>query len=130
MLEDIEKWRKAGKIASKAREFGKTLIKKNAKILDVAEKIEEKIRDLGAEPAFPVNISLNDCAAHATAHPDDKAVFGDDVVKLDVGAHIDGCVGGDTAITVDLTGKHEDLMKASQDALDAAINAVKENKTF
>lgn len=129
MLEDIDKWREAGKITAKAREFSRGLVKKNAKIIDVVEKIEEKIQSLGAEPAFPVNISLNDCAAHATAYPDDDAVFGSDVVKIDIGAHIDGCVG-DTAVTVDLLGKYEKLLKAAEDALDAAIKKTKENATL
>lgn len=128
-MEDLDKWRKAGKITAQVREFSKKLVKKNAKLLDVANKIESKIRDLGAEPAFPVNISLNDCAAHSTAKTDDDAVFHDEVVKIDIGTHIDGCIG-DTAVTVDLSGKHEKLLRASRDALEAAIKALKTGATI
>lgn len=130
MVEELDKWREAGKIASQVREYAKKLVKKGAKVLDVAEKIEKKIFDSGGEPAFPVNISFDDCAAHYTAAPEDELVFKENVVKIDVGVHIDGCVGGDTACTIDLSGKHGKLVEASEDALQEAIKAVKENKSL
>jgi len=124
-MEDIEKWRKAGSIAAEAREHSKTILKKGMLLLDFAEKVEEKIRQLGGEPAFPINISLNDVAAHYTPVPGDKTLFEDQVVKVDLGVHVDGCVGGDTAYTVDLSGKYSELVRASENALKAAIEAVK-----
>ncbi len=51
---------KAGEIAKKAREYGKGLVKVDVKLFDIAEKIEEKIRELGGECAFPVDVSVND----------------------------------------------------------------------
>ncbi|NQV08643.1 type II methionyl aminopeptidase [Candidatus Woesearchaeota archaeon] len=128
-MEDLDKWRKAGKITGEARRYGATLIKKNSKIIDVVEKVEEKIKNLGGECAFPVNTSLNDCAAHDTARPEDERIFTDEVVKLDLGVHVDGCIG-DTAVTVDLSGKHEKLLKASEEALKAAIEAAKQFKSL
>ena len=62
--EDIENYKKAGKIAAQALEYGKSLIKKDALMLEVADKIEAKIKELGGEPAFPVQMSLNEAAAH------------------------------------------------------------------
>ena len=47
--ETIEKYRQAGKIAAQVLDYGKNLIKKNAFLLDVTEKIEAKIFELGAE---------------------------------------------------------------------------------
>ena len=82
------------------------------------------VRSAGAEPAFPVNLSLNEFAAHYTPqHNDETKISGDDVLKIDVGAHIDGYIA-DTAITVDF-GQHDGLLKAAKDALAAAVDLVK-----
>lgn len=116
----MEDWIKAGNITAQALEFGKTLIKPGVKLLDVAGAVENKIIDLGGAPAFPVNISLNSIAAHYTPSVDDVTVFDDDVVKLDVGAVFSGAIG-DAAVTVDLSNSHAELIKASEDALDAAL---------
>ena len=41
--ETIEKYKQAGKIAAQVLEYGKGLIVKDASLLDVTEKIEDKI---------------------------------------------------------------------------------------
>ena len=58
-------------------------IKEGVSLLEVAEFVEKRVREKGAEPAFPCNISRNEEAAHATPSIDDNAVFGKDIVKLD-----------------------------------------------
>ena len=93
-----------------------------ASLLDVAEFVEGAIRSRGALPAFPCNISLDRNAAHYTPSPDDKSVFGENMVKLDVGVHVDGYIA-DAAITVDLSG-HDKLTEASCAGLDAALELV------
>lgn len=121
-----QKYKLAGKIAADARDFGKDLIKPGVSLLEVANKVESKIIEKGASLSFPVNISINEIAAHFSPRHDDKSVFKKgDVVKLDVGTHIDGYIA-DTAITVEV-GKNEyaDLIKASSEALDAAIGFIK-----
>ena len=122
--EDIKKYEKAGKIAAEVLEFGRKLIKEEVLLLDVANKIEEKIISLGGKPAFPVNISLNSIAAHYTPYFDDKTVFKNDLVKLDVGVHVDGFIG-DNACTIDLTKENKEMVKASEDALNEAIKIIK-----
>ncbi|QQG39191.1 MAG: type II methionyl aminopeptidase [Candidatus Woesearchaeota archaeon] len=123
--ETEEKWIGAGKIGSNALLQGAKLIKAGVSLLEVAEKIESIIIKAGAKPAFPCNISINDLAAHFTPNLNDKQVFNEnDVVKLDVGAQIDGCIC-DNAITVDLSGKNNDLVKASRDAVENAVKIVK-----
>lgn len=122
--EDIKKILLAGKIAAECLEYGRTLIKPGVKLLDVAEKVEQKIISLGALPAFPVNISMNDIAAHYTPIPDDKLIFNDEVIKLDVGAHVDGFIG-DNALTIDLSGKYSELVTASRKALDNSLKVVR-----
>lgn len=122
--EDLEKWRKAGKIAAEVLEYGKSLIKPGAKLLEVSELIENKIDELGAKPAFPVQISPDSVAAHYCADPDDKTIFEEQVCCLDIGVHVDGFIG-DTACAVDLSGRYSDLVKASEEALKEAIRVVR-----
>jgi len=127
--EELENWRKAGKIAAEVIEYSRGIVKNGSRLIDAADRIEAKIFELGAKPAFPLNISLNDVAAHDTAAPDDERVFDNHVVKIDVGVHVDGCIG-DTALTIDLSGEHADLVNASKKALDSAIKIVKEDRTL
>ena len=120
----IEKIIKAGEIASKVREEAKKMIKPGVKLLEVANFVENRIKELGGEPAFPCNLSINDVAAHYTPKVNDDLEFKeDDVVKLDLGVHVDGYIA-DTAVTVDLSNSYKDLVKASEDALREVINNI------
>lgn len=127
--EQLEKYRKACRIAAEALAYGRSLIKKEALLLGAVEKTEERIFALGGKPAFPSQISLNHIAAHFCPDADDKTIFTDQLVKLDVGVHIDGFIG-DTATTVDLSGKNSELVKASQEALEEAIKVIKPGATL
>ena len=127
--EDIGKLKKAGKIAAQVRDYGKGLIVKDTSMLNVLDKVEEKINELGAKPAFPAQISCNHLAAHYCPDEEDKTVFSDQLVCLDVGVHVDGFIG-DTATTVDLSGKNETLVKASREALENAIKTIKIGTTL
>ncbi len=120
--EIIEKYRRAGKILSGVRAEAAKKVVEGANLLSVAEFTENLIREKGGEPAFPVNISRNDEAAHSTPSFNDKSVFGKDMVKLDIGVHIDGYIA-DTAVTVDLSGNPE-LVKAAESALGEAIKFI------
>ena len=122
----VEKYRKAGRIAAEARDYGESLVKEDALLLDAAEKVEKYILEKGAKPAFPVNIGINDVAAHYTPRHDDKTVFRKgEIVKIDVGAHVDGYIG-DTADTVEVgTNNYESMIKASKEALSVAVELIK-----
>ena len=124
--EVYEKYKLAGSIAANARSFGKELIKSGVSYLDIVNKIESKILNEGAGLAFPVNISINEIAAHFSPKHNDRLIFQKgDVVKLDIGAHIDGYIA-DTALTVEVESNiNNDLIKASSEALDIAINYMK-----
>ncbi|MBD3397877.1 type II methionyl aminopeptidase [Candidatus Micrarchaeota archaeon] len=118
----MEEFREAGKIGAKVREESKKLINIGEGILDIAETIEGMIREEGAEPAFPANVSVNEIAAHYTPEFEDGAVIGEnDVVKVDMGAELNGALS-DTAYTIDLSGKHGKLVEASEKALESAIS--------
>lgn len=121
--EELENLRKAGKVAAQALEYGRGLIKPGAKLRDVCDKVDAKIIELGAKPGWPSQVGLNDVAAHFTPDPDDDTEFTDELVCLDVGAHVDGFIG-DNAVTVDLSGKYSEHVKAAKEAMENAAKMV------
>ncbi len=127
--EDIDDLRKACKISSQALEYGKNLIKKDVYLFDIAESVDKKIINLGGEIAFPSQISMDDLAAHFCPTKNNNPILENQVVKLDVGAHINGFIG-DNACTVDLSKENQELVKASRDALNNAIKIIKPGTTL
>jgi len=129
MNDDIfEKYRDAGVIAAKILRQGAQGIRIGASYLDLIESIEALVHEEGAQLAFPLNLSLNEDAAHDTASPGDERVFArGDVAKLDLGVQIEGYIA-DTATTIDL-GNNSLLLDASEQALESAINAVRPGAT-
>jgi methionyl aminopeptidase len=122
---ELDSFRQAGKLASKIREDSKRLIMVGESLLDVAETVEQMIMEEGARPAFPVNISINDIAAHYTPEFEAAATLGDkDLVKVDLGIEVNGALS-DTAYTIDLSGENEKLVKASAEALENAIRMIR-----
>ena len=122
---DIEKLRRSGHISATAREHGRTLIQPGAKLREIAETVETMIYDMGGKPAFPAQLSRNHIAAHYCSSIDDETqVEPGDIIKLDLGTHIDGYVT-DNACTVDLQGgPNSALVAASQMALENAIGVM------
>ena len=120
--EQYQKHREAGEILATVRDEAVERIEPGASHLELAEWAEQRIRDLGGKPAFPLNISIDEEAAHATPTVDDEATFGEEMVNLDIGVHVDGWLA-DSAITVDLSGRDE-LVEASAEALEAAVQTV------
>lgn len=117
----------AGRIAAKVRDEALSRIKESIPLLDIAEYVEERIKDLGATPAFPCNISINEVASHYTPQDRLKCFTKGDVVKLDLGAHIEGYIA-DTASTIEVgTDDHGLLIGSCEEALTKAIEAVKDN---
>ncbi|UAL07189.1 MAG: type II methionyl aminopeptidase [Candidatus Methanogranum gryphiswaldense] len=129
--EQLEKLRKAGKVAGAARELGMELVKTGGKLYDVAQEVEGYIREHGCGLAFPCNISRNEVAAHYTPCINDPTVFElGDVVKIDCGAEIDGYIG-DIAGTVEVgTRKYTELIEASKLARNAVAEFVGEGTTL
>ena len=125
--EDLERWRESARIAAEARELGLRLAVPGARRREIAEAIERHIREAGAEPAFPANLSRNAEAAHFTPGPDDaETLVAGDLLKLDVGAHLDGAVS-DTADTIEVGGSRRQahLVLAVHEALAAGVAAVR-----
>jgi methionyl aminopeptidase len=117
-----DKYLEAGEILTTVMAEAADRVEVGATHLEVAEYAEDRIRELGGEPAFPVNISIDEEASHAAPGRDDDTEFGEDMVCLDVGVHVDGHIA-DAATTVDLSGNPE-LVEAAEEALDAALDVV------
>ncbi len=115
---------KAGSIAGAVRSFGKSLIKSGASYNAVIAQIYEKIKELGAIPAFPPQIALNDVAAHFLPQPGTDIIFSNQLIKLDVGICYNGAIG-DCAVSIDLSGKHQVLIDAAEAALLNAEQIIK-----
>ena len=121
---NIDNYKKAGNIAAEARSYAKKLVKANESVLEATEKIELKIIELGGKPAFPVDMSINNIAAHYSSIHKDTLMFKDnDIVKVDIGVHINGAIA-DTAISIDL-GDNKLLIEAAETALDNALKIIR-----
>ncbi len=120
--EQYEKHREAGAILAQVREEAADRVEVGTSYLELTEWVEDRIEELGGNVAFPMNISVDHEAAHGAAGIDDERTIGEEMVKLDIGVHIDGWLA-DTAVTVDFTG-NDDLVAAAEDALEAAIDTV------
>ena len=121
-IDELEKWKEAGKLAHDALHFGKKLIEEGKSMLEITEKIENYVYDNGGKLAFPTNLAINNVGAHWTPSTKTTEKFQKgDLVKLDVGVHIDGYIG-DNALTVEVgTEKYGKLIDTSREALNAAI---------
>jgi len=134
----IESYAKAGKIVSKVRNEAVKLIKNDLLIIDLVEFVESEILKGGAGIAFPCNVSVNEITAHYTSPANDETkISTGDLVKLDLGAHIDGYIA-DCAITIQASGKdieekydtdtinkNKEMIEASDAGLEAAISTVR-----
>jgi methionyl aminopeptidase len=125
--EMLDRWRRACRIAAEARDRGVDWALPGVRRRELADRIEDFIRSRGAEPSFPANLSRNYEAAHYTPSPDDEEVLqAGDLLKVDVGAHLDGAIA-DTARTVEVGGghRHDALTRAVQEALAAGVREVR-----
>jgi methionyl aminopeptidase len=123
--EVLEKYKKAQEISTKVVELAKTLLKEGTKVLHIAETLEKEIIELGAKPAFPINIGINEVAAHFTPDVGDTTVLKEnDLVKIDIGVHVDGYIW-DRAFTVRIGREKDLLVEACEIALKEALKLVK-----
>lgn len=133
----MEEYKKSGQIVSKVRKMAVNHVKADMKIIDLIEYVENNIIEMGGMPAFPCNVSINEITAHYTSPPhDDSTIKRGDLVKIDLGAHVDGYIA-DSAVSVLVGGDDTDLdpvqqdlnikmIETAQDALESAINTIKD----
>ena len=125
---------KTGKIHKKIIQDILPQIKENQPLIDLAKIVENSIiqhtkfdnspeHRLDKGIAFPVGLSVNECAAHWTPNPlDTKVSLGkDDLIKIDYGIHTQGCIV-DGAYSFSLNPKFQELINVAQDATKLAIS--------
>jgi len=120
-----ESYLKAGKIAQQVIKFAKGFIKKDMLLIDVAEKIEGKIIELGGAIAFPVNTSIDEVTAHYTPSKNDllKATG---LLKIDLGVEVNGFIA-DCAFSFDFSedGRYKDMIKMNETILESVLAELK-----
>ena len=120
---------KAGEVVQKARRKAREVAKPGVNIKDIAEEVEELIRDEGLEPAFPVNLSLNDTAAHySSGLQEERELKESDVLKIDIGAHSEGYIA-DTALTVNPSREHKEMIEANEKVLKKTLEFIEPGVT-
>jgi len=126
--EVIYAYLKAGKAVAKALKLAKLITRPGTKFIDIASLCEGEIIKHGCGLGFPANISLDAIAAHYSPIIEDKTLVPNlGLLKIDCGAEYNGYIA-DAAITINIGGSkgvYEDLTKASEAALDAAIKTAK-----
>jgi len=143
--EVVQKYKAAAEVAHRAMEEVMKGCKAGAKIVDLCQagdafivaeckkafpkaKIERGI-------AFPTCVSVNNICGHYSPLKGDSAVLAkNDVVKIDLGAHIDGFIALAARTLVvepdgDVTGRVADVITAAQVAMNAAIHSLQIGKT-
>ncbi len=134
---DLEKMRRAGRIAGEALQEVGRLVRPGVTTKDLDQAAERLIRKAGALPTFlgyrgyaaSICASVNEEVVHGI--PSAKRVLKDgDIISIDLGATFDGFVG-DTAATF-AVGKISDedqrLMSVTRDALAKGIEQMRPGK--
>jgi methionyl aminopeptidase len=117
----IKDLRVAAECHREARKQLQSVIEPGMKYRDICETIESKISSmLGKESlksgmGFPIGISVNEIAAHDSANPGDiRTIKESDVVKIDIGVHVNGNII-DSAFMIAFDDKYKPLLDASKD---------------
>ncbi|WXG45863.1 MAG: type II methionyl aminopeptidase [Candidatus Atabeyarchaeum deiterrae] len=122
---ELKLYRKAGQIASTVMKGIRPLVQPGKEIIKICEEAESKIRKNGGKPAFPLNVSVNNVAAHYTSPLDDRSTIPEKgLVKVDLGVSINGYLV-DTATTIDLSYERTRLVETAEQALKAAISSIR-----
>lgn len=124
--------REAAEVHRQVRKKVRNFLHPGIKASDLADYIEKKIHELvgykSDDPlsrgiGFPIGISINECAAHWNPNPMDQTVIGkNDVVKIDIGVHVNGTII-DSAFTMSFDEKYDNLLESSREATWTGIKA-------
>lgn len=120
--EELNAYKKAAEVWSKAISAARKKAKEGKLLLELAEETESAIREGGAEPAFPANLSRNEEAAHFTPKWNDTETLKEsDLLLIDVGASVNGFIC-DGAISINLDNKYAKQIEATELALENAVS--------
>jgi methionyl aminopeptidase len=138
--QEIEKMRRSGQVVREILEHVRQAVKPGASTLDLETAAAEKMKGLGATPAFKgyhgypcvLCTSINSEVVHGI--PSAKRRLRDgDIVSIDTGVVMDGYYG-DSAITVAVgqrvNEKARKLLEVTEKSLQSAIRAVKAGATL
>jgi methionyl aminopeptidase len=136
---ELEKMRASGAIVRQVLDLLKEMVQPGITTMDLERAAEEKIRQLGAKPAFKgyydypcvLCTSINNEIVHGI--PSDRRVLKQgDIVSIDCGVVLDGYYG-DAAITVPvadhLDQKVQRLLEVTEASLYRAIDEMRVGKT-
>jgi methionyl aminopeptidase len=137
---ELEKMRRSGQILRQVHEAVRAAVKPGATTMDLERVAEEKIRDLGAKPAFKgyydypcvLCTSVNNEIIHGI--PSEKRVLKEgDIVSIDCGVVLDGYYS-DAAVTIPvghtLAPELKKLIDVTEMSLKKAIDEVRLGKTL
>src|SRR5437588_4613837 len=132
---EIEKMRQSGRVVRQVLDHVRTLVAPGVTTMDLERAAEQKIKDLGAKPAFKgyydypcvLCTSVNEEIVHGI--PSAKRVLkAGDIVSIDCGVVLDGYYG-DAAITVavgeTVSTERQKLLEVTDKSLCKAIEQVK-----
>lgn len=136
---ELDKMRRSGIALKKVHEAVRAVVAPGVSTMDLERVAEEKIRELGAKPAFKgyydypcvLCTSVNNEIIHGIPSP--KRVLKDgDIISVDCGVVLDGYYS-DAAVTLPvgntLTPELKKLLEVTEGSLRRAINEVKLGKT-
>lgn len=126
-------YRHAAETHRQTRQWAQKWIQPGMTLTEIANGIEDSVRALtghsGLEEGdairagmgFPTGLNLNDVAAHYSPNMGCKKVFGqDDVIKIDIGVHVNGRIV-DSAFTMAFEPKYDPLLEAVKAATNTGV---------
>jgi methionyl aminopeptidase len=119
----IQDYIKAGQGVIAAKKLAKKIIQPGKSYLEIAENIEAEIIKMECGLSFPINMSLNEIAAHYSPNFDDTSIIPErGLLKIDIGSHFNGYIA-DSAFTINLDEDPtlQNYVDAAKEAVDAAI---------
>lgn len=123
---NLKTMQEVGAITYSALKHAGKSVKPGAKLIEIAELAEGYLKENGFESAFPLNISINNYAAHYSPRLEEETAFNEnDLVKLDFGAERNGFFG-DCAISIDLSNNRPEFVDATNEAVENALSIIKQ----
>ncbi|XP_031396369.1 ERBB-3 BINDING PROTEIN 1-like [Punica granatum] len=141
----VTKYKSAAEILNKALQLVVSECKPKAKMVDLCEKGDSFIREQTGNTyknvkrkiergvAFPTCISVNNTVCHYSPLASDESVLKEgDIVKIDMGCHIDGFIAivAHTHVLQEgpVTGRAADVIAAANTAAEVALRLVRPGK--
>jgi len=138
--QEIEKMRRSGGVVRQVLDAMRDMVKAGVTTLDLERAAEEKIRELGAVPAFKgyhgypcvLCTSVNEQVVHGIPSGE-RVLASGDIVSIDCGVVMDGYYG-DSAITFPvgekISPRAKRLLQVTQASLEKAIQTVRPGATL